>query len=495
MADAKFVQEDEDRAEQGSFESLNIDSKALDDYNTAVRVLDIKQMVGMIYFGVCGGVAGSEGLVGGIGPGLGLLLIVVYPVVIGLPVMLCSAELSSAFPNAGGFVWWVRSSFGYRVGFIAGIWNYLGMLTDTALYPTMFVSYTMDAVPGSLAATLSGSYPLRVLVKICFSIVFNIAILKGVETAGRGIFVAGIIVLSPLVLLTLWGFLFSEGTMDWGRLAGGPDPNADSERLVTYLNMLYWSFSAFDQASLVASDVKNPQKTYPKASFYSLVLIISTYLFPLMVAAGVVDDWRTIKEGSIVNVARIVGGETMTALVFISTLVSCAGLFLTTMLETIFLLLGMSEAKMAPRVFQSRSKANNVPNNAAYLTMGICLTLCLFDFGVILRLTNIVSAASMLLEVMAVIKLRVYDPDLDRPYRVPIDSRYGIIIFLLPCLLMNVLFMLIFFVSNPWILVTFIIVTCLSLLLSRCTNATIESGNDKIIGMGFTELAGEESLE
>ena len=135
---------------------------------------------------------------------------------------------------------------------------------------------------------------------------------------------------------------------------------------------------------------------------------------------------------------------------------------------------------MVHSALRLRNKKTNVPSNSAYLTMGFCLVLCFFDFGVILRLTNTASAASLLVEMLAVLKLRVYKPDLNRPYRVPIDYTRGLFLFLLPCLLVNLLFLIISFATSPWIMFAFILLTGFSILLSRriaSARSTVSTGD------------------
>ena len=66
------------------------------------------------------------------GPGLGLFLILLVPIVWALPDFLCTAELAAAIPQEGGYVIWVRRALGPFWSFVNGGWSWLYTLVDAA---------------------------------------------------------------------------------------------------------------------------------------------------------------------------------------------------------------------------------------------------------------------------------------------------------------------------------------------------------------------------
>ena len=425
-----------------------------------VRVLNVKMLVAMIYFGVCGGITGSEGMLSGFPPPTSLVIILVLPFLVGLPVLFVVAELSIAMPEAGGFVHWAKKAFGKRVGFVCGIMNYVAMFLDTALYPALFLEYLVSAFPGA-TATVEKSYVAGVLIKAAFAMLLNVLVLSGVQPAGKGAWVISILVLLPLVLLVVWG-MFSPH-MKWsnvvmGHQFHGNEAEDSNGRMLNYFNVLYWSFSAFDQASTVAGDISSPQKTFPRASTVSVLLISCTYLFPLVIAAGIIDDWRTVKAGSIQTVARIVGGEFLSGIVFLSSLFSCLGMYLTALLEVIFVWLGMAELNMVHPVFRGRHPRTNVPYSSAIFTMTAIMLVSFFDFGGVLSLTNMFSAFCVLMTLASAIAIRIYEPNFPRPFKTPLYD-YGIVAYialLCPVILMNVVFLCMSMFYEKWMALAFL---------------------------------------
>src|SRR6267378_3710219 len=88
--------------------------------------LTLGPLVAVMYFTVAGGPFGLEGLVGSVGPGVGLLLLVATPLIYSIPETLLIGELASMLPVEGGYYEWVKRAFGRFWGFWNGwlSWTY-----------------------------------------------------------------------------------------------------------------------------------------------------------------------------------------------------------------------------------------------------------------------------------------------------------------------------------------------------------------------------------
>ena len=64
-------------------------------------------------------------------------------------------------------------------------------------------------------------------------------------------------------------------------------------------NLNYW-----DSVSTLAGEVPNPAKTFPKALFGAVVLVVSTYALPLIVGLGVTTDIADWKLGYFASLAK-----------------------------------------------------------------------------------------------------------------------------------------------------------------------------------------------
>ena len=98
-----------------------------------------------IYFAVSGGPHGLEEVMQS-GPGMGLLLILVTPIIWALPAALMTAELASAIPAEGGYYVWTKRAMGPMVGFLCGWWTWLYSWVDASIYPVLFAGYVSSVL-------------------------------------------------------------------------------------------------------------------------------------------------------------------------------------------------------------------------------------------------------------------------------------------------------------------------------------------------------------
>ena len=70
-------------------------------------------------------------------------------------------------------------------------------------------------------------------------------------------------------------------------------------------NLNYW-----DSVSTLAGEVSQPRKTFPRALFISVGLVVFMYLGPLLVGLGVTTDADNWELGYFTEVAKLVCIET-----------------------------------------------------------------------------------------------------------------------------------------------------------------------------------------
>ena len=123
-----------------------------------------------------------------------------------------------------------------------------------------------------------------------------------------------------------------------------------------YLNTLFWNLNYWDSISTLVGEVQNPKKTLPKALFYSLILVVLGYFFPLLVGTGALplqqDLWT---NGYFSEIAKILGGVWLKWWINAAAAMSNMGLFVAEMSSDSFQLLGMAEREMVPEFFAMRS--------------------------------------------------------------------------------------------------------------------------------------------
>jgi amino acid transporter len=191
-----------------------------------------------------------------------------------IPVALVAAELATAYPNTGGVYVWVREAFGRRAAFIT-IW--LQWIYNVVWYPTMlaFIAATLaylfapDLANNKfyLLGTIIALFWLFTLLN-CFgmrvsSFVSAIGALLGTLLPMIGIIILGVMWLiqgRPLQISTPITWL-----PDFSSLGN----------LTLFLSVLF-GLLGMEMSAVHAEEVKNPQRDYPLALFYSTIIIFST---------------------------------------------------------------------------------------------------------------------------------------------------------------------------------------------------------------------------
>ena len=210
---------------------------------------------------------------------------------------LMTAELASAMPEMGGYIIWVERAFGSFLAYANGCWKVSCNIIDNALYPNLFLFYVMD-LTGSL------SYETRLLLSyslIAFVCLCNVI---GIDVVSDAATVFVVMTLLPFIVLVIAGLANGQvNPNDW--VKGRSDGTVSYG---TFITIVLWKTSGYDNAGSVASEVKNPAKAFPKAMTISVVLVTIVYLFPVLIGVSYATDYHLWVDGYFVQVAKLTAG-------------------------------------------------------------------------------------------------------------------------------------------------------------------------------------------
>ncbi|KAF3970211.1 hypothetical protein ACB098_07G088500 [Castanea mollissima] len=392
-----------------------------DDNNNAVKnnpKLTVLPLIALIFYEVSGGPFGVEDSVkAGGGPLLSLLGFLIFPLIWSIPEALVTAELSTSFPENGGYVIWISSAFGPFWGFQEGFWKWFSGVMDNALYPVLFLDYLKHSFPifNQLAARIPA------LLGITISLTY--LNYRGLHIVGFSAVTLAAFSLCPFVVM---------GILSIPRIRPKQWLVVDFKNLDWrgYFNSMFWNLNYWDKASTLAGTG-------------------ATNSAP--------SEWS---DGYFAEVGMLIGGYWLKWWIQVAAAMSNMGLFEAEMSGDAFQLLGMSEMGMLPAIFASRSKYGTPTISILCSATGV-IFLSWMSFQEILEFLNFLYAIGMLLEFAAFIKLRMKKPDLHRPYKVPLGT-FGVMMLCLPPALMLVLVMCLaslktFLVSGAVIIIGFLL--------------------------------------
>src|SRR3954463_12811324 len=108
-----------------------------------LRAIGTLGLVFVLFFSTSGGPYTTETLIHSVGPGLGLLILALVPLIWSTPEALIVGELASMLPEEGGYYRWVDRAFGRFWAFQNGWLTWVYSLVDMAIYPVLFNQYAL----------------------------------------------------------------------------------------------------------------------------------------------------------------------------------------------------------------------------------------------------------------------------------------------------------------------------------------------------------------
>jgi len=436
-------------------------------------------LLGVVFFNICGSPIGSEGVIAAFGPIGGLSAFLVMALCFSVPQSMVTAELSTAFPYNGGYSLWVQAAWGPFWGIQQSYYSWCSGVVDSAIYPVLLYSCIknlFDGLGGDVVSVNETSCPARTYGNDSYSydayepgsggehhgddeedLPFLLTCLLPLSTGclqeyGIKLGILAIFVLPNYISSALVGhcltLAFAVSTLPYFALVAcalgqwkvanfvkQPAKLSASAATVGFTT-LYWNLSGFDCASTIAGEVFEPSKTYPRALFSSLAVILLTYSLPGFAASGADAGWDCWEDGSYVTVAFNVAGSWLALWISITVAVSNWGLFASQLLEDSHQLLGMAEVGLLPRFFATRG-CSGTPVVAITVQATIVALMISLDFNSILCIDNFFSSLQALLEFSSVVKLRMSRPEMERPYRIPLGT-VGLALFIIPPCLVSI---------------------------------------------------------
>ena len=355
---------------------------------------------------VAGGPYGLEDLIHACGYRAALLLLLLTPLLWSLPNALMVGELASTLPAEGGYYVWVRRALGPFLGFQEAWLSLCASVFDMAIYPTLFALYLGRLWP----AAAGGPMAIAVGVVVIAACAGNN--LRGARAVGGASEIMSLMLLLPFVVFCAMAFLAPSAVI-------ARTPGQGGENWVGGLLVAMWNFMGWDNISTVAGEVEHPQRNYPLAMVGALALVVLTYVIPVAADArtGLAPEaWTT---GFWANAGGLLGGPALALAIVVGGMVCGLGMMDALVMSYSRLPMVMAQDGYLPMIFARQSKNTAAPW-VSILVLSVAWSAALgFGFERLVELDVILYGLALLLEFLALIVLRMREPDLPRPFRVP----------------------------------------------------------------------------
>jgi amino acid transporter len=365
-------------------------------------------LVAATFFMVSGGTYGTEDIVHGAGYGRAILILLLTPILWSLPTAFMIGELSSALPEEGGYYAWVRRAMGNFWGFQEAWLSLVASVFDMAIYPTLFILYLQRLFPW-FAIGHRGLMVGLAVVALCA--LLNVAGVKVVSNTSLWLFFA---LSAPFIaIVCIAPFRFG------GLAQAITRPTNSSIDILTGVLICMWNYMGWDNASTIAAEVERPQRTYPRAMLAAVLIVAVSYILPVaaMWMTGLAPGaWDT---GFWADVAGMLGGPLLRVALALGGMISGFGMFNALVMSYSRLPLAMAQDGMLPKIFGKRHSRSRAPWVAIVVLAALWAPCLLLGFERLVTIDILLYGASLGLEFAALICLRIREPELPRPFRVP----------------------------------------------------------------------------
>jgi len=374
------------------------------------RQLTVLSVVAMVFFNVSGGPWGSEPMFKD-GPFWGILAIIAITLCWGLPQVLITAELSSAFPLNGGYSIWVADAFGPFWGMMETYLSWISGVVDNAIYPVLIFDSIVSVI-GPFAIWYH-----EILVKIVISLILTAPNLLSLNISCYLLQFLSIASMIPFLLF----LVIAVPTVEPSNLLDGV-PFSEI-KLSSLLMVCFWNLSGWDCVSTIAGEVQNPGTSMIRALLISLFLAASQYIVILGTAAGQpghmpFDQWN---DGSLTAVVTLSCGTFVGSTLVIASALGNAGMYVAELTEDSFQVEGMAVNGLLPMFLGWKHPRFHTPWAAIGLSLAFIFpAVCGFSFLQLVGFVNCFQTLGALLEFMAYLQLRRRtNPKVHRPYEAP----------------------------------------------------------------------------
>lgn len=260
--------------------------------------------------------SGIFGLPAAVAADLGRTAVVAYVVctVLFLGVSLCFAEAGSRVAGSGGLYAYAAVAFGPFMGSFAGTLVWGSNCLANAAVASLFADTATAALP---ALGGPGIRPALLVALYCALALLNV---RGTQLGARASELLTVVKLTPLLLLVAGGL----GQFDLANIVfhGAPAVTNFAHAVV----LLCFAFTGAEVSLCVSGEVKDPERTLPRAILVAMLATAALYIALQLVAQSALGDaLATSGQAPLAAAAAVVFPGWGRSLVLVATLLSTLG--------------------------------------------------------------------------------------------------------------------------------------------------------------------------
>jgi len=367
--------------------------------------MKVTGIIVMVYCLCSAGAFGIEEMIPAAGPGMSIILLLVFPIIWGYPICNCVSECGSLLPEEGGIYIWVREAFGEFWAFLANWWGIMALVVVNGTFVVLSANYMSQLMPMSAAADQAVKVGMIAIVTIV-----NLLGLKGVERFSTAL---SVVILLAFLLVAVVGII------NWQTNPVSPivpEGYRILDGVGAGIPICIWMYCGYEALSNMAGELKNPQ-VLPKGLLIALPLIALSYVLP------VIGSIASMPKGSWMLWSTEGGFSVGYATTLLNNLGHIWGyIFLVIAIIAQFAILNayvasgsrsflvLADDCLAPKCLMKLSRNRRIPYVCILLMAVLAWLFAQFEFGILVMVEVIFMLAIYVIIPLAVIKLRKMYP-------------------------------------------------------------------------------------
>ena len=320
------------------------------------------------------------------------------------------AELATMLPKAGGSYNYVKRAFGEYAGFLTGWFDYITNAIAPAFFCIVISEYIVILFP-NLESQIT-------VIAIAFLIAFTLLHASGVKNGSIVQQVTSVIKVLFFVALIVACFMYSgvkvtpikkdTVAFEMGMLIG----------FFKSLQMVLGTYDGWNAGCFFAEEDENPGKNIPKSLYTGAIIVIVIYVvinmafFYVMPIASLANSPLAASE-----VAKVVFGDNGSIIVTCIAVFSIISILNAYMMIPARILFGLSRDGFFIQKGTVVNKGGTPIVTLLVSALLILVLICIGSFEVLFSLATFMSVIVWGLAYCALIKLRISEPNLPRPYK------------------------------------------------------------------------------
>jgi len=195
-----------------------------------------------------------------------------------VPLAMVCGELSTGWPEEGGFFIWIKEAMGERIGWL----NVFLYLCSCVVYFPVTLQFMTTTIGYAISESLGQNQVFIGLTSIIIMWVLTFVNVKGMNWTNKinnlgaifGVFIPSSILILLAIYWVLTGHSMATNYSDINNWI----PKLGEWNNIVFLSSMMFAFAGMEVAPMIAGHAKNPQKDFPRAIFLSAIIIVGIYI-------------------------------------------------------------------------------------------------------------------------------------------------------------------------------------------------------------------------